>query len=274
MSDLHIEIDGGSRGNPGPAAAGIVIRRTEQAHAEYEGGFYLGRMTNNAAEYHALIRALELAGQHGGKKLHIQSDSELLVHQLNGVYRVKSRRLQPLFEQARHLLNSFEKYELYHVLRAFNTRADQLANMAMDAKRDLVITVDGKTANHATRKPEQSPPNAESPTPHAESLWAKRRISPRPSPDDTPTQPDDADMMQCRWELVLQGEEDQCIAGTPTRQAFTLGPWTPAGLCIHAAAAALHHLQPHRGLSATTQRQSETQCQRCGMKVCLKVVGG
>jgi ribonuclease HI len=124
-------IDGGSRGNPGPAAYGVVIR---DGRGEIVARLkkYIGRMTNNVAEYYGLIAALDYAQSHGVRALRIESDSELLVKQLRGLYKVKSADLQPLFERAKKMSQGFESFRIDHVYREQNREADALANEALD----------------------------------------------------------------------------------------------------------------------------------------------
>ena len=123
--------DGGSRGNPGPAGYGV---RLEDAHgalvAELSGA--LGVATNNVAEYHGLLAALEWARDHRVTNLRVRSDSELLVKQMNGLYRVKHPGLQPLHRQARLLAHELGRVTFEHVRREQNAEADRLANEAMD----------------------------------------------------------------------------------------------------------------------------------------------
>src|SRR5262245_30477150 len=124
-SVLTIHTDGGARGNPGPAAFAYVIQR-DGAPAIAEAGC-LGVMTNNQAEYTALIRALEHAARLGTEQhLVIHSDSELLVKQMNGEYRVKDERLKPLYEHARRLTSRFGSVTIRHIGRAQNAWADRL----------------------------------------------------------------------------------------------------------------------------------------------------
>jgi ribonuclease HI len=124
-------IDGGSRGNPGPAAYGVVIRDPRgEVIARLKK--YIGRATNNVAEYYGLIAALDYAQSHAIRALHIESDSELLVKQMRGQYRVKSPELRPLFERARKMSQSFESFRIDHVYREKNAQADALANEALD----------------------------------------------------------------------------------------------------------------------------------------------
>jgi ribonuclease HI len=124
-------IDGGSRGNPGPASYGVVIRDPSgQIVAKLKK--YIGRTTNNVAEYYGLIAALDYAQQHSIRALRIESDSELLVRQMRGQYKVKSEDLRPLFERARKMSQTFASFRIDHVYREQNSEADALANEAMD----------------------------------------------------------------------------------------------------------------------------------------------
>ena len=123
-------IDGGSRGNPGPAGYGVRIETGDGDVIELKQS--LGICTNNAAEYNGLLAALRWAAAHRVKTLHVRSDSELLVKQMNGEYRVKNRGLQPLYEEARTLARQVGRVRFEHVRREFNKDADRLANEAMD----------------------------------------------------------------------------------------------------------------------------------------------
>jgi len=124
-------IDGGSRGNPGPAAYGVVIRNPRgEIMARLKK--YIGRTTNNVAEYYGLIAALDYAQSSKVRELHIESDSELLVKQMRGQYKVKSADLRPLFERATKMSRSFASFRINHVYREQNREADALANEAMD----------------------------------------------------------------------------------------------------------------------------------------------
>ena len=136
MTALSIHIDGGAHGNPGPAAFAYVIMQDGQLLAEEAGK--LGHTTNNVAEYTALVRALERALELGGKRLHIRGDSELLVKQMNGQYRVKSEQLKDLYEEACQLRRKFESVKIEHVFRSANSHADRLCNEALDGLRDVM----------------------------------------------------------------------------------------------------------------------------------------
>lgn len=123
-------IDGGSRGNPGVAGAGIYFERNGSS---WRGIYrYLGRQTNNFAEYSALLEALQYALQKGYRRLHVYSDSELLVRQILGIYRVKNPVLQELFGAAQDLIRQMNSFKIQHIPREQNQRADALANRAQD----------------------------------------------------------------------------------------------------------------------------------------------
>jgi ribonuclease HI len=124
--------DGGSRGNPGPAAMGALLV-DDGGTVLREISTYLGETTNNVAEWSALIAGLEAAVELGVKVLSVRLDSELVVKQLDGSYRVKHPNLQPLYAKARILLRNFEKVDVAHVRRKLNKEADALVNQALDA---------------------------------------------------------------------------------------------------------------------------------------------
>jgi ribonuclease HI len=123
--------DGGARGNPGPAGYGVVIK-DETGHKVAALSEYLGHQTNNFAEYQGLIAALEYALKHGPKALKVISDSELLVRQIKGIYKVKNPTLQDLHGRAKELIAQLDWFAIGHALREHNQEADQLANEAMD----------------------------------------------------------------------------------------------------------------------------------------------
>ncbi|MGB2624492.1 MAG: reverse transcriptase-like protein [Candidatus Acidiferrum sp.] len=124
-------IDGAARGNPGPASYGVVIR---DGNGELVAKLkkYIGRMTNNVAEYYGLIAALDYAQSHNIRALRVESDSELMVKQMQGQYKVKSDDLRPLFERAKKMSMGFESFRIEHVYREQNREADALANEALD----------------------------------------------------------------------------------------------------------------------------------------------
>jgi formyltetrahydrofolate-dependent phosphoribosylglycinamide formyltransferase len=129
-------IDGASRGNPGPAAAAFILSGHDGTQLQAKA-FFLGRATNNVAEYTAVIKALEAAKQVGAGELTIFSDSKLLVEQLNGNYKVKSEQIRPLFQQAVDLLGQFKNWKIRHITRDKNKEADKLVNQALNLERDI-----------------------------------------------------------------------------------------------------------------------------------------
>ncbi len=128
---MVIEVDGASRGNPGAAGCGIVLR--PEGGPEREVGLYLGKTTNNVAEYLAVISGLQLALEDGADEIWLKSDSELLIKQLSGAYRVRADHLKALYRDVMALLGRFPKTHIKHVPREQNRRADRLANLALDA---------------------------------------------------------------------------------------------------------------------------------------------
>jgi len=130
---LHLYVDGASRGNPGEAAFGVhVTDEAGRTVAELKG--YLGRATNNVAEYQALVHGLRWAFEQGARRVKVFSDSELLVRQMGGAYRVKNPGLLALHREARELRGRFEHTSIAHVPRERNREADRLANLALDER--------------------------------------------------------------------------------------------------------------------------------------------
>ena len=133
LPTLSLYTDGASRGNPGEAGAGAVI--LDEKGGEVQAlSQYLGQCTNNVAEYQALILGLSQAVKLKGKTISIFLDSQLIVRQVQGLYKVKNKALQPLFSQVKELLKKFEKFEISHIPRSENKRADQLANQGIDGQ--------------------------------------------------------------------------------------------------------------------------------------------
>lgn len=140
-----LQFDGGSRGNPGPAGIGVVVSASDGTPLITLGRF-IGRATNNVAEYRALITAMEEALKLGAKMIVIRGDSELVVKQMKGEYKVRHPDMKPLYQQAQDLLARFDQAKIEHNLRGKNALADKLANLAMDRKGD-VTDVDGGGAS-------------------------------------------------------------------------------------------------------------------------------
>jgi ribonuclease HI len=132
-------IDGGARGNPGPAGYGVQIQDSQgQVIAELHGA--LGIATNNVAEYNGLLAALRWAREHGCRQLHIRADSELLVKQMRGEYKIKHPGLQPLAARARLLIIELDRVTFEHVRREQNKEADRLSNLGMDEAETMPAT--------------------------------------------------------------------------------------------------------------------------------------
>jgi ribonuclease HI len=123
-------VDGGARGNPGPAGYGAVLKIAGETYTSHE---YLGRATNNEAEYQGLIAVLNLAQAHGVDDLTVNTDSQLMQRQLSGAYRIKAANLVPLYLEAQRLASGFARFRIVHVRREKNREADRLVNQAIDA---------------------------------------------------------------------------------------------------------------------------------------------
>lgn len=222
-----VHTDGGSRGNPGPAAAGVVIQDPGAQGVVYEAGHFLGTMTNNAAEYRGLILALETAAKMGADELDIRSDSQLMVRQILGEYKVKSVDLMPLFQQARRLLGGFKNWSIRHVYRESNDRADALANLAMDGRKDVIV-----------RQPEGWGPAA-----GAGGSVSRREAKSMATGRGSPTASGQNDLISQRGWWVVELETSPgagCpAAGMTAGKSFEFGPGTPEGMCVYAAATVL-----------------------------------
>jgi len=131
-----LHTDGGSRGNPGPAGSGFVLRDTSGATL-CASGHFLGDATNNRAEYDGLVRGLRSARAHGCVRLDVRMDSELIVRQMTGRYRVKNEGLKEPYARATALVREFDNVRFAHIPREENAEADRLANEAMDARTDV-----------------------------------------------------------------------------------------------------------------------------------------
>ncbi len=131
MAKLTVNVDGGARGNPGPAAIGVVVRGPGGEVLE-ERGERIGRATNNVAEYRALLAGIELAAAHGASELELVGDSELVVRQVEGRYKVKDAALKALHAEVKAALRPFERWSIRHVRREHNAEADRLVNEALN----------------------------------------------------------------------------------------------------------------------------------------------
>jgi ribonuclease HI len=134
MSRLTVNVDGGARGNPGPAAIGVVLRNGDGTVLE-EVGERIGEATNNVAEYRALLRGIELAAARGAETIELIGDSELVVRQVDGRYKVKNIGLKQLHQEVKRALADFDSWSIRHVRRSENADADRLVNEALDGER-------------------------------------------------------------------------------------------------------------------------------------------
>jgi ribonuclease HI len=130
VAKLTVNVDGGARGNPGPAAIGAVVRGDGEILEER--GKRIGRATNNVAEYRALLLGIELAAAHGATELELVGDSELIVRQVEGRYKVKDPTMKGLHSEVKAALQPFERWSIRHVRRESNADADRLVNAALD----------------------------------------------------------------------------------------------------------------------------------------------
>ena len=248
--NVEIHVDGGARGNPGPAAAGVVIRDRDQMTLLHEGGYFLGVLTNNAAEYQGLIRALEFAVQLGARDVITYSDSQLMVRQITGVYQVKSPALKPLCKQACQLLSRFDDWKITHVYRDQNQRADELANMAMDARKDIILTTtssDGYSSGSGNQKQEDQA------TPQL----------PRVGGTDESGQ----EKPSLNWNATLLRDSgvtcpSHCAAG----REYRFGPGTPTGMCLHGAWAVMGEIFADKGKTGD-KNDTVVACGLCGVSI-------
>lgn len=206
-------IDGGARGNPGPSAAGVHIL-DDADHPVFSAGLFLGRRTNNEAEYAGLLTALDVLLVAGAKDVLIRSDSELLVRQMTGQYRVKAPHLKQLHEDASAALRQIGRCRFEHVRRELNKDADALANQAMDAVSDVVVADPHNFFAKLDRpKPSASRPAAR---PETKTVSAVRGI---------------------QVAVVKAPKTGGCPARTKAGETFVFTTTTPAGLCVEACAA-------------------------------------
>src|SRR5258708_7144633 len=177
VAAYRANIDGGSRGNPGPAAYGVIIR-DGRGEIVTKLKKYIGRMTNNVAEYYGLIAAMDYAQSHAIRALRVESDSELLVKQMRGQYKVKSEDLRPLFERAQKMSKAFDSFRIEHVYREQNREADALANEALDETENKAAgaaTAKKTAATTAKTEPLSSKPEPASSKPEPRKIQARFR---------------------------------------------------------------------------------------------------
>lgn len=266
LDNLHIHIDGGSRGNPGPSAAGVVFRDADKDLTLYEAGHWIGRATNNFAEYTALLTAVKLALPLKPRQTLIHSDSELMVKQINGEYRVKSADLKPLHAQALALLRQLGSWKIKHVYREKNARADELANKSMDAGRTIIdsplVNLDApNAAAPTTANTEKNTPIPALFEPAENARAAAPKNTAPPSAPSGPPGP--------RYSITFtRAPGAGCPAGCPAGKQYLFAKTTPVGLCIHAAAAVLSEVtaaeDPH-------DLPNSIRCARCDVALDLEI---
>ena len=247
---LEIFVDGGSRGNPGPGGAGVYIldRDDNLTVSLHEGGYYFGNLTNNAAEYRGLIRALELAVEMGYQNPVIHSDSQLMVRQVNGEYKVKSNALRPFHSRVLSLLSHLGHWRLVHVYREKNVRADELANLAMDAKRDVIV--------NSAIPMDPSPASADSVN--------TSKLNPEDGKNKRPLTADP--LTDCWSTSLLVGPGSACPAPFPAGKVIRFGPQPPVGLCVYATWSVLNEVLD-RGQYPSNGDNVRTNCARCGVTI-------
>lgn len=258
--NLTVFFDGGARGNPGPAAAGIVISRVSETDDTsvriHEAGYFLGRATNNVAEYSALIRSAELILPLKPAQVSFHSDSELLVRQITGQYRVKSPDLLPLYEKAQALLLRLDSWHIRHVYREANSRADQLANLAIDAKKDVLVQSMLGEADAIGSSPATAAEAAPAPAPAVARMTKQGHTG-----ESAPT---------LRWSASFAAAKstEQCPAPCKAGQSFDFASTVPAGLCVHAAKAILAAVDLEPDAADQPRR---VRCSHCKAAIAIEV---
>lgn len=262
---LLIHVDGGARGNPGPAGAGVVIR-ADDGTLVHEAAYFLGRQTNNAAEYLALIRALQRAARCEPQPITLHSDSELLVRQLTGAYQVKSPTLLPLFHEVQLLLLKVTRWSVRHVPREDNLRADELANLAMDRQESVLVFDIEQRAGRPAAEAARAERDADRPDVDAPSAAAAGGASGDAAAAGTAAGAGRAQMV--RITVARHPEAGSCPAGGLPADTFTVSTALPAGLCVHAAHALLPTLLAVLATEPREVAAVPTLTVRCGRPGC------
>lgn len=253
---LLLHTDGGSRGNPGPAGAGIVVTDADTELEVLVAGWFIPKATNNFAEYQALLRGIEACIDMGVTQLEVFADSELMVKQITGEYRVKSADLKPLHAEAQGKLLRVDRWTISHVRRNFNKRADEAANAAMDARRDVVLSdVRGAFGNGSAGAGGRVDKSAGSAKAYSSSAASTTSAS-SDAPDPT----------SVTWTAELTtSPSGRCPANCEPGETYPFGPVTPSGLCVHATAA-VFKAKPITA-DRTRLRKATVQCDRCNASI-------
>lgn len=249
---LVLYVDGGSRGNPGPAGAGVVLH-DDAGNRVHEAGYFLGTQTNNAAEYQALIRGVQRAGKCADKLLTIFADSELLVKQLLGEYRVKSPSLAKLYEQAQIALLRVGRWSIQHVRRDGNAHADRLANLAMDKRRDVIVF--DVEQGGAQDIPEADPADDFLREAEARQAGSASAVG-------------EPGTRAVQVSVTAPPKQGVCPAGNWTGGPMSVGAMLPGGVCVYAAHALLPTVLAMQGTSAEEFSAMPAMTVRCGRQAC------
>lgn len=230
---LIVHVDGAARGNPGPAGAGVVVQ-ADDGRVIHEGGYFLGHQTNNAAEYHALIRGLQRAVRCGDSNVVLRSDSELLVRQIIGQYRVRNPKLAVLFREVQLLLLRIRCWRIEHVPREANRRADELANLAIDQQRDVVV-FDADPQEHAAAADSGPETHVDDEAPASQPTGSAEAEAALPAAELAEHEV----LHVVRVTLVTPPRQGHCPAAAQLPWQFDVTASLPAGICLHAAHALL-----------------------------------
>lgn len=254
MTILTIHIDGGSRGNPGPAGAGVVIA-DESGQPIHEGAYFLDVQTNNAAEYLALVMALKRVHRFTAEAVKIHADSELLVKQVTGEYQVRNPRLAELYEDVQRLLIGLPRWQIRHVKREGNCRADELANLAMDRGHDVIVTdLDDGPSEGGQALLNVPPPEGRAPN------------SPLTPSDAASDEAESAWPVRC--EVADAPAAGDCPAGGCGFESIVVRAKLPGELCVYAAHALLPTILAIRSTTPDEIRDVPTMTVRCSHAGC------
>jgi uncharacterized repeat protein (TIGR04076 family) len=251
---IELYVDGGSRGNPGPAASAYVIKRSSGETVKAKG-FHLGHSTNNVAEYTALLRGLEAIMTLGVRELDIYSDSELMVKQIIGEYRVRSQDLMELFEQVQRKLLNFDRWQIKHIRREFNKEADRLVNETLDFGDEIDEPEESLEISEEPPKPKKAAPKT--------SKKAKKQTV-----SAIPVVP-----RKILAEVITISGEQGCENPMQAGQCFVFSQCVPAGLCVHAAMSLLPIvLEMQNDPSAESPREVSCSKPGCSVKFKLSII--
>lgn len=219
-------IDGGARGNPGPAGVGVHITDAS-GQVTVAAGLFLGHATNNQAEYRGLLAALDLLTRAGASDVEIRSDSELLVRQMQGKYKVKAPGLIELYQQARSMSRRFASFGIRHIPREQNNHADDLANKAMDRAGNVVVVDRLGLAKDIVAA-------------DASSLFETSNASSRRKPSDGAAgRSESAGESVVEMRVIRGPRQGVCAGRLKQGQTFRFGGTVPSGVCVQGCSAVL-----------------------------------